>query len=183
MTALVIALTVICVVLCLALWRLYQWMEADRRYFDDPARLQNVLLAMTERVRRESDWKRLEDMRDLVSLALADLDRLRHDTTQQELRESKSGHAPKKSGNSIHIEKLSATQLARRRNTSTAAIQKQLVHLGYIEVRSGLHYFTELGRSVGGDYRKNHPGASDADGHMVWPIDLPLADAISSNGK
>lgn len=81
------------------------------------------------------------------------------------------------------IEKLSATQLARRWNTSTAAIQQKFVHLGYIEVRSGLHYFTDLGRSVGGEYCKNHPGASDADGHMVWPIDLPLADSIRSNSK
>jgi hypothetical protein len=84
---------------------------------------------------------------------------------------------------SATIEKLSATQLARRCNTSTAAIQQKLVQLGYIEVRSGLHYFTDLGRSVGGEYRKNHPGASDADGHMVWPIDLPLVDGILSNRK
>ncbi|MGF6996857.1 hypothetical protein [Paraburkholderia sp. GAS32] len=77
-------------------------------------------------------------------------------------------------------EKLSATQLARKCYTSTGEIQKKLIHLGYIEVHSGLHYFTALGRSVGGEYRKNHPGASDADGHMVWPIDLPLeADAPS----
>lgn len=83
----------------------------------------------------------------------------------------------------MSIEKLSATQLARRCNTSAAEIQKKRVHLGCIEVRSGLHYFSYLGRSAGGEYRKNHAGASDADGHMVWPIDLPLADATRPNSK
>jgi len=67
----------------------------------------------------------------------------------------------------MFTEKLSATQLARKHNTSTAAIQQNLMRLGYIEVNRGLHFFTELGRSVGGEYRKNHPEASDADGHMV----------------
>ena len=68
------------------------------------------------------------------------------------------------------IEKMSATQLARKCNTSTATIQQKLVHLGYMEVRRGLHFFTDLGRSVGGDIRKNHPDALE--GHMVWPVDF-----------
>ena len=79
--------------------------------------------------------------------------------------------------------KLCATQLARRSNTSTAAIQQKLIELGYIEVRSGLHYLTDVGRSVGGEYRKNHSAASDVDGHMVWPIDVPLADSNRPNNK
>ncbi|WP_241295349.1 hypothetical protein [Burkholderia stabilis] len=66
-------------------------------------------------------------------------------------------------------EKLSATKLARRSNTSAAEIQRRFIHLGYIEVRDGRHHFTELGRSVGGEFRKNHP---TDDGYMVWPIDL-----------
>lgn len=66
-------------------------------------------------------------------------------------------------------EKLSATKLARRNNTSAAEIQGRFIHLGYIEVRGGRHHFTELGRSVGGEFRKNHP---TDDGYMVWPIDL-----------
>ncbi len=73
-------------------------------------------------------------------------------------------------------EKLSATKLARKHNTSVAAIQQQLVRLGYIEVRSGLHYFTELGRSIGGEWRQNDPKASFCDGYMVWPANLPLAE-------
>ena len=80
------------------------------------------------------------------------------------------------------MEKLSTTKLALKHNTTAGEIQCRLVQFGYIEVRSGLHYFTDLGRSVGGEYRKNHFGASDVDGHMVWPIDLPL-DAIQSNSK
>jgi len=83
--------------------------------------------------------------------------------------------------NRVSTEKLSATQLARKRNTSTAAIQQNLIHLEYVEVHRGLHFFTELGRSVGGEYRKNHPEASDADGHMVWPVDILLADAKSNS--
>lgn len=89
MTGIVIILAVICVVLCMVVWRLYQRLEAEHRYFDDPARLPSVLGAMTERVRREGDWGRLEGMRDLVRSALADLDGLRHDTTHRKLRESK----------------------------------------------------------------------------------------------
>lgn len=73
-------------------------------------------------------------------------------------------------------EKLSATKLAARHNTSAAVIQEQLARLGYIENRHGVHYFTDLGLRVGGDYHKNHSEASDADGHMVWPVDIPLAN-------
>ncbi|ASL48857.1 hypothetical protein bAD24_p00780 (plasmid) [Burkholderia sp. AD24] len=83
----------------------------------------------------------------------------------------------------VRIEKLSATQLARKYNVSTASVQKKLIELGYIEVRSGLHFFTEVGREVGGEYRKNHADASDADGHMVWPFDGPLVAAIQSINK
>ncbi|MGF6604958.1 hypothetical protein P3T23_009714 [Paraburkholderia sp. GAS448] len=83
----------------------------------------------------------------------------------------------------VRVEKLSATQLARKYNVSTASVQKKLIELGYIEVRSGLHFFTELGRSVGGEYRKNHADASDADGHMVWPFDGPLVSAVQSINK
>lgn len=83
----------------------------------------------------------------------------------------------------VRIEKLSATQLARKYNVSTASVQKKLIELGYIEVRNGLHLFTELGRGVGGEYRKNHADASDADGHMVWPFDGPLVAAIQSINK
>ncbi|WP_175772864.1 hypothetical protein [Paraburkholderia phenazinium] len=90
---------------------------------------------------------------------------------------------PSKAEPATRIEKLSATQLARKYNVSTASIQKKLVELGYIEVRSGLHFFTELGRSVGGEFRKNHADASDSDGHMVWPFDVPLVDAIQSISK
>lgn len=53
---------------------------------------------------------------------------------------------------------------------TTSAIQQKLARLGYIEVRNGLHFFTDLGRAVGGDIRKNHPDALE--GHMVWPVDL-----------
>jgi hypothetical protein len=81
------------------------------------------------------------------------------------------------------VEKLSATQLARKYNVSSASVQNALIKLGYIEVRSGWHFFTDLGRSVGGEYRKNHAHASDADGHMVWPVDGPLAAAVQSIGK
>lgn len=73
-------------------------------------------------------------------------------------------------------EKLSATKLAKLHNTSAVEIQQQLIRLGYIEVHSGLHYFTDLGRDSGGEYRKNHPGANDADGHMVWPRNLRLVN-------
>lgn len=72
-------------------------------------------------------------------------------------------------------EKLSATKLARKNNTSADAIQQQLIRLGYIEVRSGFHYFTDLGRSVGGEWRQNDPKASDLDGYMVWPSDILVA--------
>lgn len=95
MTGIVITLAVICVVLCLIVWRLVERMEAEHRHFDDPARLPNLMLAMTERVRREGDWKRLEDMRYLVRRALSDLDCLRHDTTQHELRKSKVLSSPR----------------------------------------------------------------------------------------
>ncbi|WP_247391837.1 hypothetical protein [Ralstonia pseudosolanacearum] len=95
MSGLAITLAVICVVLCFVVWRLVERMEAEHRHFDDPARLPNLLLAMTERVRREGDWKRLEDMRYLVRRTLSDLDRLRHDTTQRELRESKVLSSPR----------------------------------------------------------------------------------------
>lgn len=95
MTGAVIALTVFCVVLCLIVFRLYQLREAELRCFDDPARLPYLLEAMTERVRLEGDWNRLEVMRDLVRRALADLDLLRHDTTQQSLRHSKANSSPR----------------------------------------------------------------------------------------
>ncbi len=45
---------------------------------------------MTKRARREGDWQTLEEMRDEVRLALAALDRLRHDTAERKLRESKA---------------------------------------------------------------------------------------------
>lgn len=80
----------------------------------------------------------------------------------------------------LRVEKLSATQLARKYNVSTASVQSKLIELGYIEVHSGLHFFTELGRSVGGEFRKNHADASDVDGHMVWPFDGPLVTALQS---
>jgi hypothetical protein len=83
----------------------------------------------------------------------------------------------------VRVEKLSATQLARKYNVSTASVQQKLIELGYIEVRTGLHFFTELGRSVGGEYRKNHADASDADGHMVWPFDGRLVAAVQSISK
>ncbi len=73
--------------------------------------------------------------------------------------------------------KLSATKLAAKYNSSPTVIQERLERLGYIEMRSGLHYFTALGLRVGGEYRKNHPEASDSDGHMVWPVDIPLSNA------
>jgi hypothetical protein len=68
-------------------------------------------------------------------------------------------------------EKLSATKIAKKYNTSIAVVQQNLVQLGYVEVRAGLHYFTDLGRAVGGEWRQN-PGASSVDGYMVWPADL-----------
>ena len=71
------------------------------------------------------------------------------------------------------IERLSATKLARRYNTSTAAVQDRLVRLGYIDLVSGIHYLTERGKNVGGEWVQS-PGGSSADGHMVWPVDLPL---------
>ena len=74
-------------------------------------------------------------------------------------------------------EKLSATKLAARLNSSPAVIQERLERLGYLEMLHGLHYFTALGLRVGGEYRKNHPEASEADGHMVWPVDIPLSNA------
>lgn len=70
--------------------------------------------------------------------------------------------------------KVSATKLAQMHRTSVAEIQQRLIDLGYIEDKSGLHYFTERGRDVGGEYRKNHPEASNADGFMVWPADLSI---------
>lgn len=81
------------------------------------------------------------------------------------------------------VEKLSATKLALKHNTTAAEIQRRLVQLGYIEVRTGIHYFTDLGRSVGGEYRKNHAGASFTEGHMVWPVDLPLANIEESAAR
>ena len=70
------------------------------------------------------------------------------------------------------VEKLSATKLAIRHNLTTGELQRRLIGMGYIEVRSGLHYFTDIGISAGGECWKNHPGASDSDGHMVWPADV-----------
>lgn len=70
--------------------------------------------------------------------------------------------------------KVSATKLAQMHRTSVAEIQQRLIDLGYIEDKSGLHFFTERGRDVGGEYRKNHPEASNADGFMVWPADLSI---------
>lgn len=71
-------------------------------------------------------------------------------------------------------EKLSATKLARKHNTSTAEIQRQLICRGYIEERGGLHFFTDLGKSVGGEWRKVSDPNNGYDGHMVWPADLLL---------
>lgn len=86
-------------------------------------------------------------------------------------------------GGISHVrEMVSATQLARRRRASAAAIQNELIQRGYIEVRFGLHYFTEQGRTVGGEYRKNDPGASDVCGPMVSPAYLPLASYTATRG-
>lgn len=82
----------------------------------------------------------------------------------------------------MSAEKLSATKLACRYNTSAALVQQRLIRLGYIEVRSGFHYFTDLGRSVGGEWRTNHPGASSVAGHMVWPANLSLAPLGNGRG-
>lgn len=67
--------------------------------------------------------------------------------------------------------KASATKLARKLGISVAEFQQRLVDRGFIEVRSNRHYFTALGRSVGGEYRKHHPGD---DGYMAWPVDLEI---------
>lgn len=72
-------------------------------------------------------------------------------------------------------EKLSATKIAQKFNTSVIAVQQKLIQLGYVEVKTGLHYFTDLGRAVGGEWRQNDPKASSVDGYMVWPVEL-LAD-------
>ncbi|TET01581.1 hypothetical protein [Burkholderia cepacia] len=78
-------------------------------------------------------------------------------------------------------ETLSATKLATMCNASTGDVQKALVYLGYMENRRGLHFFTQLGRRVGGEYRKNHPGASESDGFMAWPVDLvPVLSRVIS---
>lgn len=74
-------------------------------------------------------------------------------------------------------QKLSATKFAQQRDISVAEVQQQLVQHGYVEVRSGFHYFTDLGRSIGGEWRQNHPEARSLDGWMVWPVDL-LADLL-----
>lgn len=68
--------------------------------------------------------------------------------------------------------KLSATQLARGRNEPLVAIQQKLIDRGYVDVRGGLYFFTDLGRAVGGEIRKNHPEAHE--GHMVWPANIAL---------
>lgn len=69
--------------------------------------------------------------------------------------------------------KLSAKQLASRRNEPLMVIQQKLIERGYVEVRGGgLYFFTDLGRKVGGEIRKNHPEAHE--GHMVWPADIEL---------
>lgn len=69
-------------------------------------------------------------------------------------------------------QKLSVTKLARMRNQSVVEVQQQLIERGYMEVKSGLHFFTDSGREVGGEIRKNHPNASE--GHMVWPATILL---------
>ncbi|MBU9439102.1 hypothetical protein KTE91_28895 [Burkholderia multivorans] len=89
MVAAVIGLSLVCLLLSLAVWRLFQIVESDMRQFDDPARLPSVLGAMARRVKQGGEWSQLELMRHYLRLALADVDRMRHDVGDHKMRESK----------------------------------------------------------------------------------------------
>lgn len=71
--------------------------------------------------------------------------------------------------------KLSATKLARKHDVPVVLVQTALIALGYLEDKGGLHFMTDLGRSIGGEWVKNHPGSSAYDGgYVAWPEDLEL---------
>ncbi|WP_221033746.1 hypothetical protein [Pseudomonas cannabina] len=74
------------------------------------------------------------------------------------------------------IQRFSVTRLSRMRSVPVAEIQQQLIERGYIEVRSGLHFFTESGLKAGGEIRKSHTQAKE--GHMVWPETILLPGGL-----
>lgn len=78
----------------------------------------------------------------------------------------------KRLDSSIENSKLSATQLARLHKTTAKSIQNYLIGAGYIENNSGLYFLSDLGRSIGGVWKKSHSMATSQEGYFVWPITI-----------
>lgn len=89
MTIITIILATLCTFLFIAVYKLARERERTWSDKDNPARFGVLTQAMTRRVQREGDWEALEHMRYQVRVALRDLNRLRHDPSQQNIRASK----------------------------------------------------------------------------------------------
>lgn len=164
-----IALSIILVLLVCALARaLYVMNRAYQSLSNrccDPEQLESILEVMTQAIDRSGKWERVEAMRAALHRSLHRIERHRRFVRRREVP----------SAASVNSDKVSATHLARKYGTTPMDIQARLARLGYIEVRSGWHYFTDKGRAAGGEWHQR-PGSTGDDGHMVWPADLELSD-------
>uniref|UniRef100_UPI003BEEE3F7 hypothetical protein n=1 Tax=Burkholderia arboris TaxID=488730 RepID=UPI003BEEE3F7 len=71
-----ITLLVVCVYLCLVIWRLACRLEMHLRSLDDPWQLPRILPAMVSRVKYHGDSNQLEMMRLVVRHALIELEHI-----------------------------------------------------------------------------------------------------------
>ncbi len=73
-------------------FRLQKLAKCSYTQMSNPDALDYILKRMIYTVEKDGDWNRLEVMRGDVRRALRDLDRLRHDTSNYSLRQSKRSH-------------------------------------------------------------------------------------------
>ncbi|TXH00046.1 MAG: hypothetical protein E6R08_01015 [Nevskiaceae bacterium] len=142
--------------------RAYEEWESRRQ---NPSELERILDEMLRTIAREGSWERVESMRAELHRSLHRIERHRRFVRRRDAQ-----MVPGMPAN-----KVSATRLAKRYGTTPAEVQQRLARLGYIEVRSGLHFFTDKGKQVGGEWVQT-PDSWDSCGYMIWPADLPLAD-------
>lgn len=88
-TIVVVVLALLCVILSLLVTRLWYLHQLRCRQTEDPSMLSPILGQMLARVRVEADWGTLERMREELRHALLNIDELRHDPSQNKLRNSK----------------------------------------------------------------------------------------------
>ncbi len=90
MTMVAICLGVLCLVLVAIAYRLFKAWEASRRTYGDPAVFSGVLEMTINRINETNDWERLEVLRRDLRRGLREVNALRHDVGNADLRASKT---------------------------------------------------------------------------------------------